>query len=142
VRKWERALYLGMKVCPCCGEDKPVSEYGPVSLRKSKDGLQGYCRACNNQQGAHYDLVRVRAREMARRALARGEITPQPCERCGATERVEMHHDDYLKPKVVRFLCIKHHKDHHRGEPKRRGRLRAGYGRRRRESARLEASRA
>ena len=35
----------------------------------------------------------------------------QPCENC--EESGERHHDDYNKPKEIRWLCKKHHKELH-----------------------------
>jgi len=45
-----------------------------------------------------------------------GKIVEQPCEVCGTTESIEAHHDDYSKPLDVRWLCTKHHAEHHRRE--------------------------
>lgn len=54
------------------------------------------------------------ARAKARQALRRGQLERQPCEVCG--EHAEMHHDDYSKPLEVRWLCKRHHAEHHRIE--------------------------
>jgi len=40
-------------------------------------------------------------------------IEAKPCEQCGHW-KVEKHHDDYSKPREVRFLCKKHHDHQHR----------------------------
>lgn len=40
-------------------------------------------------------------------------IPIKPCEVCGTTENVHRHHDDYTKPRDVRFLCAEHHRQHH-----------------------------
>jgi len=37
----------------------------------------------------------------------------QPCEVCGARP-AEAHHDDYSRPLEVRWLCKRHHAEHHR----------------------------
>lgn len=42
-----------------------------------------------------------------------GILDRQPCEVCGVT-KVDAHHDDYNKPMEVRWLCRKHHNEHHR----------------------------
>lgn len=55
------------------------------------------------------------ARAKAYKALCRGDLVLQPCEACGA-RKVEMHHDDYTKPLVVRWLCRDHHLRHHHNE--------------------------
>jgi len=49
----------------------------------------------------------------------RGHLVPLPCERCGSTEHIEKHHDDHSKPLAVRWLCRRHHKDHHLAAQKR-----------------------
>ena len=54
------------------------------------------------------------AHRLVRRAKARGAIQPQPCERCGQTEGVHGHHEDYNKPLAVTWLCPLHHKQRHR----------------------------
>ena len=45
--------------------------------------------------------------------LKMGNLTPKPCEVCGA-EKAVAHHDDYSKPLDVRWLCQAHHKQWHR----------------------------
>ncbi len=53
------------------------------------------------------------ARQQAKDAIRRGDLIPQPCEECGVA-KVDAHHDDYSKPLVVRWLCRKHHSEHHK----------------------------
>ena len=62
-------------------------------------------------------------------ALKRGKLERQPCEVCGMEpgltryrlarrtieyQNVVAHHDDYNKPLEVRWLCKRHHADHHK----------------------------
>jgi hypothetical protein len=54
------------------------------------------------------------SRQKLRDAVRAGTVVPKPCERCGET-RVHGHHDDYSKPLDVRWLCRKHHDEHHKG---------------------------
>jgi ribosomal protein S27AE len=56
--------------------------------------------------------VRHEARWKVRRALLAGRLKRRPCEVCGET-RVDAHHDDYTKPLDVRWLCRRHHFEHH-----------------------------
>lgn len=55
------------------------------------------------------------ARAMARVYQTRGHLTAQPCEKCGATESVEMHHVDYASALDVRWLCTPCHRAEHGG---------------------------
>lgn len=55
---------------------------------------------------------KARTRMITRNAIRRGDLVRQPCEVCGS-ERVDAHHDDYSKPLEVRWLCRKHHSEHH-----------------------------
>ena len=43
-----------------------------------------------------------------------GRLIKQNCEVCG-DPKTEAHHDDYDKPLDVRWLCKKHHEEHHHG---------------------------
>jgi len=47
-------------------------------------------------------------------ALRFGKLARQPCERCGATDLVHAHHDDYARPLDVMWLCPTHHRERHR----------------------------
>lgn len=47
-----------------------------------------------------------------RDALRTGVLVKGPCEVCG-DHKVEGHHDDYLLPLDVRWLCRRHHLDVH-----------------------------
>lgn len=62
----------------------------------------------------------------AHRALASaikiGIAKRGPCEVCGAIHgnkgaSIHGHHDDYSKPKDVRWLCALHHRQHHASQP-------------------------
>jgi hypothetical protein len=46
-------------------------------------------------------------------AIRSGILQKMPCEQCGSTVRIHAHHDDYLKPLNVRWLCAAHHKQWH-----------------------------
>jgi hypothetical protein len=46
-----------------------------------------------------------------KRAIEKGNLLRMPCEICGIA--AQAHHDDYSKPLDVRWLCVKHHNEHH-----------------------------
>ena len=66
--------------------------------------------------------IRTRAKHPEKRiaqsavsaAIKNGKLIRGNCEKCGATELIHGHHDDYSKPLEVRWLCPKHHTEHHR----------------------------
>lgn len=64
---------------------------------------------------ANGGLIKRTASQAVNYAVRRGYLVKQPCEVCGATDRVHGHHDDYSKPLDVRWLCVKHHRQHHAG---------------------------
>jgi hypothetical protein len=59
---------------------------------------------------------------IAGNAIRDGRLIKRPCEVCGADE-VDAHHDDYAKPLGVRWLCRKHHAEHHKRERAKQRRL-------------------
>lgn len=46
-------------------------------------------------------------------AIRSGVLHRCPCEVCGSPN-TQAHHDDYGKPLDVRWLCSRHHREHHR----------------------------
>lgn len=52
------------------------------------------------------------AHKMVLKAVKNGELKKEPCEECGS-KNSQAHHDDYSKPLDVRWLCPKHHTEHH-----------------------------
>lgn len=89
---------------------------------------QRYCKACHaaymREWRKDHPLtgqarLRHNARKYAHTYKSRGHITPKPCEVCGTKQGLEMHHDDYRKPLLVRWFCREHHLAHHDGWDKR-----------------------
>jgi ribosomal protein S27AE len=56
--------------------------------------------------------LRDKVRAKTLREIKLGRLIRQPCDVCGDI-LVEAHHDDYLKPLEVRWLCGHHHREHH-----------------------------
>lgn len=121
------------KTCSSCFEEKPITEFYKSTL--NKDGLLGYCRVCHGQKiknkreskkllsfdevAPHkkFWLAENRLKRKAHQAVAyavqTGRLVRQPCERCGTTQNVVAHHEDYNKPLDVLWLCKYHHKERH-----------------------------
>lgn len=55
---------------------------------------------------------KISCHSKVRRAIKNGSLTKLPCEICGDCKS-EAHHDDYSQPLNVRWLCSKHHAEHH-----------------------------
>ena len=132
------------KACFKCGETQPLTEFykhkdmadGRLNKCKSctKKDATDY-RDANLEKVRKYDRargnrakpgalkkwrhaggnLRLRAHSKVARAVRNGDIIPKPCEVCGETEGIHAHHDDYTKALEVRWLCVKHHRQHHAG---------------------------
>lgn len=59
-------------------------------------------------------LFKASARRITYLAKKCGILIPQSCEVCETDKDVHAHHDDYSKPLDVRWLCRKHHNEHHK----------------------------
>ena len=57
---------------------------------------------------------KYKARVLLTNAVRDGNVNkPNSCERCGATGRIEGHHEDYSRPMDVKWLCFKCHRAEH-----------------------------
>jgi hypothetical protein len=56
--------------------------------------------------------LKTTAHYMISNAIRDKRLVRMPCEKCG-NPKSEAHHDDYSKPLEVRWLCFKHHREHH-----------------------------
>jgi hypothetical protein len=129
-----------MKKCFKCGVVKPLSEYYKHS--QMKDGYLNKCVTCSKKDAAAHrenNLDRIRAYDRARgnrqdsdyvkeyrllypnkykahtlvgNAIRGKKLFKKPCEVCGE-EKTVGHHDDYLEPLNVRWMCQAHHKQWH-----------------------------
>lgn len=79
-----------------------LTEAGIAARKKA-----GYNWASNhrNKKNSHLKV---------HRAIISGELKKLPCERCGVSDYVEAHHEDYSKPLEVVWLCDHHHKERHK----------------------------
>jgi hypothetical protein len=56
--------------------------------------------------------IRLRARRYTSMAIKKGYLVRKPCEVCGC-EPGQAHHEDYLEPLKITWLCPKHHAELH-----------------------------
>jgi len=75
-----------------------------------------YERSNERRRNDPDEMVKVYVRGITGRAIKRGDLERQPCEVCKTRIDVEAHHDDYTKPLQVRWLCKRHHAEHHKNE--------------------------
>ena len=131
---------MDSKKCFKCSEVKPLTAF--YKHKQMADGYIGKCKECNksdvianrlakveyyreydrnrgNRQGSFYTKEyrlkypnKYKAHNMIHNAIRSGNLFREPCEVC-KNENVHAHHDDYLKPLNVRWLCPAHHKQWH-----------------------------
>ena len=56
---------------------------------------------------------KYKAHLLVNSSLKSGKLLKEPCKICGVSERVIAHHNDYIKPLDVTWLCEIHHKQWH-----------------------------
>ena len=130
-----------MKRCFKCGDGKHISDF--YKNAQMADGHLNKCKDCtkkdvrenrnkNVEKYREYDRVRgsrknpeyykeyrerfpnkYRARTLVNNTIRAGKLFREPCEVCGDVDHVHAHHDDYLKPLNVRWLCAAHHSQWH-----------------------------
>ena len=60
-------------------------------------------------------VARYHAWAAVRRAKKAGQLVPpERCEQCGQLRKLEAHHQNYLEPMAVRWLCLACHRAAHR----------------------------
>lgn len=131
------------KECFCCKQTKPIADFyamkgmadghlnkckecikNAVKARRqhpeSRERVLAYDRARGNRQSKEYlDNYRkqypnkYKAHSLVNSAIRCKRLFPEPCQVCGSTENVHAHHDDYLRPLNVRWLCAAHHRQWH-----------------------------
>ena len=130
------------KKCFKCEKVKSLSEFYKHS--GMKDGHLNKCKSCtkkdaienrNNKidyyreydrkrgcrQNKEYHMAwrrkfpnKNKAHVIVASAMKSCKLFKEPCEECGTDENIHAHHDDYLKPLNVRWLCAAHHSQWHK----------------------------
>src|SRR5581483_2908660 len=88
----------------------PKRVRGRADYAKSQKGRERLAASGRLQKRRYPE--RYAAYRAVRKAVKTGLLIRRPCEVCGC-EKVQAHHDDYSKPLEVRWLCHKHHHEHH-----------------------------
>ena len=88
-----------------------ANEHKRYLKRKANGEFEGAWRKWREKYPEKY-----KARQQLRNAVKAGKIEKGSCmANDGCKGRLEAHHDDYSKPLEVKWLCQKHHKEHHYG---------------------------
>lgn len=117
-----------------CGQvcrDRERSKRNAAQVGEANSNWKGGVSTDNmryRRRALERNPIKERVRYLTRLAIARGELVPEPCEKCGDPHSMA-HHDSYSleNPLDVRWLCKKDHEAHHgRGvgaEPKREAKM-------------------
>lgn len=131
------------KTCSQCGMTLPLDSF--YRDRRASTGRDARCKVCQRKASQAWRLrnpdhalwtresnpernrlykrtplqrQRNKARAFTRQALRVGVLTrPPTCSSCGATGRIESHHEDYSKPLEVTWLCRPCHIQRHTDRP-------------------------
>jgi hypothetical protein len=114
--KKESEFYARQSKCKSCYK-KAASDYRGKNLEK----IRAYDRERGNRQEPGYLKEyrekypnKYKAHNMVNNAVRDGKLFSLPCEVCISTNDLHAHHDDYLKPLNVRWLCVTHHSEWHK----------------------------
>lgn len=130
-----------MKKCKRCKIEKPFTEF--YKHAGMADGFLNTCKTCKKKDAIEHrnnNLEKIRAYDRARgnrkspdylkkyrekypnkykahrmvsNAIRDEKLFKESCEICGTNENIHAHHDDYLKPLNIRWLCAAHHHQWH-----------------------------
>jgi hypothetical protein len=95
-------------LCSKCRMDEQKKYYLKNPEKKKLHQNQSHKNRISTPEG----LFKLLARDFTNSAKRLGFLKKMPCEICGE-EKVDAHHDDYMKPLDVRWLCRKHHVEYH-----------------------------
>lgn len=96
---------------------KPVRRHGqlPGAAHPNWKGDAATTHAKRVRRFRDRHPEKVAAHRAIEKAIAKGELTRQPREKCAAPG-ADAHHDDYSKPFEIRWLCRSCHSQEHADE--------------------------
>ena len=105
------------KICSKCKKQKLLTEFNTRTDRKS--GYRSECKKCQYQvqslRKRNIPVAYSRARNTLHYAVGVGNIIkPEQCDSCKEAAEVHGHHEDYLVPLKVDWLCVPCHNGLHR----------------------------
>lgn len=131
-----------MKKCFKCNELKSLTSF--YKHPQMLDGHVNKCKDCNKRDVRENRFIKVdyyRAYDRARGSrmtlekqikwrkenlakyqtkvlisnlIRSKKLIKQPCEECGVNEYMHAHHEDYLRPFEIKWLCAAHHSQWHK----------------------------
>lgn len=106
---WYRQTEHGKKIARAYNktEKRKIAEIKRSREYQQTEAGKEVKRRSDNRQKEKYP-ERIRAREIAQYRIKRQECEVDNCYELG-----ERHHDNYLKPLEVQFLCSNHHRELH-----------------------------
>lgn len=88
--------------------------------KENIDRVRAYDRLRGNRQESGYQKKyrenhpnKYKAHCKVSNEIRAGNLIKEACEVCGCEENIHAHHDDYLKPLNIRWLCSAHHSQWH-----------------------------
>lgn len=115
--EFKRAKYLALRTDPVAFAAYREKQKANYEKRRAADPdfLAKQARRRREKQMTDDELVKHRCRQQTKNAINRGDLVVEPCEVCG-DKTVDAHHDDYSDHMNIRWLCRKHHSEHHSQE--------------------------
>lgn len=111
-------FYTGMSQCKECHKSnvkaryrEKLAENHAYEKKRNKNPARRKAMLVYQQTRREAHPDRYKARTAVGNALRDRRLFRQPCEACGG--KAQAHHDDYSKPLDVRWLCFRHHREHH-----------------------------
>ena len=115
-QKNREVIYERIKQYKQTEAGKEVHKIAKKKYRQTEAGKEAERRYCQNyrKQNPEKNI----AHSVVNHLIRYRKLERRPCEICGSIINIDAHHDYYGKPLEVRWLCRKHHTEHHNNERK------------------------